>query len=69
MEPNVAIKEGTTLFTISQQQYLQGYLPMQFLYLLNKYNFLPANDVLTGPGFIDASNVKSVEELVMQKYW
>ena len=64
-----SIKEGTTLFTISQQQYLQGYLPMQFLYLLNKYKFLPANDVLTGPGFIDASNVKSVEELVMQKFW
>mgnify|MGYP000002772788 FL=1 len=64
-----SIKEGTTLFTISQQQYLQGYLPMQFLYLFNKYKFLPANDVLTGPGFVDASNVKEVEELVMQKYW
>ena len=64
-----AIEEGITLFTISQQQYLQGYLPIEFLYLLNRYKFLPANDVLTGPGFIDASNVKSVEELVMQKYW
>jgi len=64
-----AIKEGTTLFTISQQQYLQGYLPIHFLYLYNKYNFLPSNDVLTGPGFIDASNVKSVEELVIQKFW
>ncbi|MBA7565969.1 sugar ABC transporter substrate-binding protein [Candidatus Atribacteria bacterium 1244-E10-H5-B2] len=64
-----SIKEGTTLFTISQQQYLQGYLPMQFLYLLNKYKFLPANDVLTGPGFIDASNVASVEKLVEQKFW
>jgi simple sugar transport system substrate-binding protein len=64
-----AIEEGITLFTISQQQYLQGYLPIEFLYLLNKYKFLPANDVLTGPGFIDASNVKSVEELVMQGYW
>lgn len=64
-----AIKEGTTLFTISQQQYLQGYLPIHFLYLYNKYNFLPANDILTGPGFVDASNVKSVEELVIQKFW
>jgi len=64
-----SIKEGGTLFTISQQQYLQGYLPIEFLYLLNKYKFLPANDILTGPGFIDASNVKSVEELVMQGYW
>lgn len=64
-----SIKAGTTLFTISQQQYLQGYLPVHFLYLLNKYNFLPANDVLTGPGFIDASNVASVEKLVEQKFW
>jgi len=64
-----AIKKGTTLFTISQQQYLQGFLPMIFLYLNNKYNFLPASDVLTGPGFVDASNVESVEDLVKQGYW
>jgi simple sugar transport system substrate-binding protein len=64
-----SIKAGITLFTISQQQYLQGYLPIHFLYLFNKYNFLPANDVLTGPGFIDASNVASVEKLVEQKFW
>jgi len=64
-----AIKEGITLFTISQQQYLQGYLPIHFLYLYNKYNFLPANDVLTGPGFIDAGNVESVVELAEKNYW
>jgi len=64
-----AIREGITLFTISQQQYLQGYLPIHFLYLYNKYNFLPANDVLTGPGFIDVSNVESVVELAEQNYW
>lgn len=64
-----AIKEGTTLFTISQQQYLQGYLPIIYLYLYNKYAFLPANDILTGPGFVDASNVQLVEELVAKKFW
>lgn len=64
-----AIKEGTTLFTISQQQYLQGYLPIIYLYLYNKYAFLPANDILTGPGFVDASNVQLVEELVEKKFW
>ncbi|MGQ9472569.1 MAG: sugar ABC transporter substrate-binding protein [Candidatus Caldatribacteriaceae bacterium] len=64
-----AIKEGTTLFTISQQQYLQGYLPIIYLYLYNKYAFLPANDILTGPGFVDASNVGLVEELVEKKFW
>uniref|UniRef100_A0A7V4WKY6 Sugar ABC transporter substrate-binding protein n=1 Tax=Candidatus Caldatribacterium saccharofermentans TaxID=1454753 RepID=A0A7V4WKY6_9BACT len=64
-----AIKEGATLFTISQQQYLQGYLPIIYLYLYNKYRFLPANDILTGPGFVDASNVQLVEELVKKKFW
>lgn len=64
-----AIKEGTTLFTISQQQYLQGYLPIIHLYLYDKYAFLPANDILTGPGFVDASNVQLVEELVEKKFW
>ncbi|MDD5636059.1 MAG: sugar ABC transporter substrate-binding protein [Atribacterota bacterium] len=64
-----SIQKGDTLFTISQQQYLQGYLPVHFFYLLNKYNFLPANDVLTGPGFVDADNVESVVELVEQRYW
>ncbi len=64
-----SIQKRDTLFTISQQQYLQGYLPVHFFYLLNKYNFLPANDVLTGPGFVDADNVESVVELVEQRYW
>jgi simple sugar transport system substrate-binding protein len=64
-----SIQKGDTLFTISQQQYLQGYLPIHFFYMLNKYNFLPANDVLTGPGFVDADNVESVVELVEQRYW
>lgn len=64
-----SIKEGTTLFTVTTQQYLCGYLPIHFLYLYGKYNFIPASDVLTGPGFIDASNVASVEKLVEQKFW
>jgi len=64
-----AIQDGIALFTISQQQYLQGYMPIIWLYLYNKYGFLPANDILTGPGFIDASNVDKVVDLVKQGYW
>lgn len=64
-----AIKEGVALFTVTQQQYLQGYLPIVWLYLYNKYGFLPANDILTGPGFVDGSNVGKVEELIKQGYW
>lgn len=64
-----AIADGIALFTVCQQQYLQGFLPIIWLYLYNKYGYLPANDILTGPGFVDASNVHLVEELVTQGYW
>ncbi len=64
-----AIKGGIAMFTVTQQQYLQGYLPIVWLYLYNKYGFLPANDILTGPGFVDVSNIGMVEELIKQGYW
>ncbi len=64
-----AIEDGIALFTVTQQQYLQGYLPIVWLYLYNKYGFLPANDILTGPGFVDSSNVAKVEQLIKQGYW
>jgi simple sugar transport system substrate-binding protein len=64
-----AIKDGIALFTVTQQQYLQGYLPIVWLYLYNKYGFLPANDILTGPGFVDGSNIEKVEQLIKQGYW
>ncbi|WP_341487956.1 sugar ABC transporter substrate-binding protein [Pararhizobium sp. A13] len=52
------IKDGTQLFAIDQQPYLQGYLAVS---LLNSYvNFgldLPTKPILTGPGIIDSSNI------------
>lgn len=52
------IKEGTQLFIIDQQPYLQGYLAVS---LLNAYvNFgldVPTAPILTGPGIVDASNI------------
>ena len=54
------IKDGTQLFAIDQQPYLQGYLAVS---LLNAHvNFgldLPTKPVLTGPGIVDASNVEA----------
>ncbi len=64
-----AIKTGIALFTVTQQQYLQGYLPIVWLYLYNKYGFLPATDMLTGPGFVDRRNIEMVEDLVKKGYW
>jgi len=61
-----AIEAGEIAFTIDQQQYLQGYLPVVMLYL----NITNANTtggglpVYTGPGFVDDSNVAEVKDLV-----
>jgi simple sugar transport system substrate-binding protein len=61
-----AIEAGEIAFTIDQQQYLQGYLPVVMLYL----NITNANTtggglpVYTGPGFVDVSNVEAVKDLV-----
>lgn len=58
-----AIKDGHIDFAIDQQPYLQGYLPVTFLDLYNRYGIIPANNVNSGPGFITAENIDLVEEL------
>ena len=61
-----AIEAGDIAFTIDQQQYLQGYLPVVMLYLniTNKNTVGGGLPVYTGPGFIDKSNVAAVKALV-----
>ena len=63
-----AIKEDKLIFTVEQQQYLQGYLPINLLILYNKYGLIPHDDILTGPAIVDKANVEIVEEMVAQKY-
>jgi simple sugar transport system substrate-binding protein len=60
-----AIQKGEMLFAIDQQQYLQGYLPVVFLYLYNtNLNTVGGGQpVLTGPGFVDKSNAAKVAAL------
>lgn len=61
-----AVQDGDILFAVDQQQYLQGYLSVLFLYL----NITNANTVggglpvYTGPGFVTKDNVAQVKELV-----
>jgi simple sugar transport system substrate-binding protein len=57
-----AIKSGTILFAVDQQQYLQGYLPIIFLVYYHLYGLLPGGGqpILTGPGIVDKSNVDLV---------
>ena len=52
------IKDGTQLFAIDQQPYLQGYLAVSLLNGLVNYGLdLPTKPVLTGPGIVNAANV------------
>ena len=59
-----AIKDGTTMFGIDQQPFLQGYGSVQALVLKVRQGLNPALPVTaTGPGFVDKSNVELVEQL------
>ena len=60
-----AIKGGDIQWAVDQQPYLQGYLAVDslWLYLSNK-NIIGGNQpTLTGPSFIDKSNIDAVAEL------
>lgn len=58
------IQDGTVLFAIDQQQYLQGYLPIVLLTLYQRNGNTVAQDiVMTGPGFVDTENVDLVIDL------
>lgn len=67
LSPDVleALEADEILFAIDQQQYLQGYLPVVFLYLYNtNLNVVGGGlPILTGPGFVTASNAAAVKDL------
>lgn len=58
-----AIRDGDMLFTVDQQQYLQGYLPVVMLTLYNQYGTMPQNEVQTGPAFVTQENAEEVLDL------
>ncbi len=58
-----AIRDGKMLFAIDQQQFLQGYLPIELLVLYHKYGVMPAGTVMTGPGFVTKDTAAKVIEL------
>ncbi|MBV9637323.1 MAG: substrate-binding domain-containing protein [Methylobacteriaceae bacterium] len=63
-----AIKDGRQAFTIDQQQFWRGYMPVLLLTHYLKYGLIEANYFLTGPTVVDASNVDRVAALVKQGY-
>ena len=60
-----AVKSGDVEWAIDQQPYLQGYLAVDQLWLyLNNRNIVGGGQpVLTGPSFIDNSNIDTIAEL------
>ena len=61
-----AIEEGSIAFTVDQQQYLQGYIPILLLFLnVTNQNTLGGGlPILTGPGFVTPENAAEVAALV-----
>lgn len=57
------MKKGYVHLTVDQQPYLQGYLPIQQLYFINKYG-LSAWDANTGKALIRPGDVEQLEVFV-----
>lgn len=57
-----AIKDGEIEFSIDQQPYVQGYLAVQslYLYLKNGNDIGGGQAVLTGPSFVDQTNIDTI---------
>ncbi len=61
------IKAGTVAFAVDQQQYLQGYLPIQFLYLFKKHEGQTVGGgttVASGPLLVDKTNISNVSAAI-----
>ena len=58
------IQNGSIVFSIDQQPYVQGFMAVQSLWL----NLTNGNDigggkpVLTGPSFVDSSNIEKIAQ-------
>ena len=57
-----AVKDGLLQFCIDQQPYLQGYLAITQLYLFKKNGNIMGGGgpVLTGPSFVDKTNIDTI---------
>lgn len=62
------IEAGNIAFTVDQQQYLQGYLPVILMYLqaTNQNTAGGGLPILTGPGFVTPENAGAVKALVAE---
>ena len=68
LSPSVlqAVKNGDLLFAIDQQQFLQGYLPVQMLTLYAQLGVRPVGQIKTGPGFVTKANAAKAIKLTKE---
>ena len=59
-----AIKKGDIQWAVDQQPYLQGYMAIDALWLAQRNGSTVGGGkaVLTGPSFVDNSNVETIED-------
>ena len=67
-ESLAAIRDGRQAFSIDQQQFWRGYVPVMLLTHYIRYGLRQSNYFLTGPAIVDASNVEQVAALVERGY-
>lgn len=60
---SAAIKDGTVLWAVDQQPYLQGFLPVALLTIYNRYGVIVPHHINSGPGFITKENIDAVAEM------
>jgi len=63
-----AVQDGRQAFTIDQQQFWRGYMPVLLLTHYLKYGLIEANYFLTGPTIVDKNNIAQVAKLVTAGY-
>ncbi len=63
------IEKGIVMFTMDQQQYMQGYLGVELAYLYVKFGLVPPPaPVSTGPSVITAEKIPQLLDLVKEGY-
>jgi simple sugar transport system substrate-binding protein len=63
------IRKGYILHTVDQQEYLQGFLPVMWLWQVLEFKFIPpAKRIITSMGLVDATNVDEIEAFVKAGY-
>jgi simple sugar transport system substrate-binding protein len=60
------LTNGSVLFVVDQQEYLQGYYPVLTAAQYVRYKLRPLTPLVTGPDFITKDNVADVQGLIKQ---